>query len=147
MLRSFLYAFLTVSLFIYGAVSPLLAQNIISVKEILNSPEHFYNQTVRIEGKVTDIRDSDGNGGGTYILHANDTDISVLSSILPELSKTYKVTVQVLKGEGDSAVAFKEISRTRRNIFKNFGYLFGGLAIVLLAALVFGGSGTITNAN
>ena len=141
------YGFLTVLLIFYTAFSPLFAQSIVSVNEILKSPEHFYNQTIRIKGKVIELRMDEGGEGGIYILRADDTNISITSSILPEFNKGYKITVQVLKGSDDNPVMFREISRTRNTIFKHAGYVLGGFLIVLAAALTFGGSGTITGSN
>ena len=147
MAQSIKYGVLTLSLIIYTSFSPLFAQNTISVAEILKSPEHFFNQTIRIKGKVIEIRPDEGIEGGIYILRADDSDIPISSTILPELSKGYKITVEVLKGNDDNPVMFREVSRTRNNPLKYAGYVMGGMLIVLAAALTFGGSGTITGSN
>ncbi len=102
---------------------------------------------ISIEGKVFELRPTGETDGGTYILHANNTDIEVRSTILPELNKTYKITVFVEKGINGNSVSFKEISRVRRNIWKNVGYVLAGVGIVLVAAMVFGGSGSIGTKN
>lgn len=145
MLRIMKDALLTLALVLYGALSPALAQSVISVKDILDSPEHFYNQSVRIKGKVIETNNDGSGTSGTYILETGGMNIPIVSEILPEKDKTYKITVQIQKGPADNPVIFKEISRTKRDIFKYAAYIFGGLAIIAVAALVFGGSGTVTN--
>lgn len=146
-MRSIEYGLLTIFLLVYVSLSPLFAQGIISVNEILKSPEMFFNQTVRVKGKVIELKAGEGAVGGIYTLRADNTNIPISSAILPELNKVYKVRVQVLQGDGNNPVIFKEVARTRSNPWKYAAYVAGGVLVALAVALTFGGSGTVTTSN
>ena len=131
---------------IFVTNAPLLAQTAVTLKEVMQSPDHYYNQQIKIKGKVLDVNKEENSSGGTYLLReSKDTEITIESKILPMVGKKYKVTLEILKGEDASTVRLREVSRADYNKWKFLVYGLAGVALFFTAALVMGGTGDPNN--
>ena len=135
---------LCVGFFVTSA--PLVAQTAVKLKEVMQAPDHYYDQQIKIKGKVLEVNKEENSSGGTYLLRdSDDTEVTIESKILPIIGKKYKVTLEVLKGEDSSTVRLQEVSRADYNKWKFLVYGLAGVALFFTAALVMGGTGDPKN--
>lgn len=135
--------YLTVICIIAGlhiSILPALCQVRIDNADILRAPERYYNQQVKLLGKVSNIQAEGNSMNGTYQLQdKSGTEITILSDILPLIGKSYEVTVVVYQGQDAKTPLIREISRSEKQR-KYIGYILGGALIMAAVMIVMGGS-------
>lgn len=123
------------------SVVPALCQIRVLSVDILRAPERYYNQQIKLSGKVSNIQSEGNSMSGTYQLQdKSGVEIAILSDILPLIGKSYEVTVVVYQGQDAKTPLLREISRSEKQR-KFIGYILGGALIVAAVMIVFGGSG------
>lgn len=126
---------------LYISVIPALCQVRIANADILRAPERYYNQQVKLMGKVVNIQAEGESMSGSYVLQdRTGIEINIISDILPLIGKTYEVTVVVYQGPDAKTPLVREISRSEKQR-KYVGYILGGALIIFAVMLVMGGSG------
>ncbi len=122
---------------------PALSQMSLKIVDILRAPDKYYNQQVKISGKVTDVRAEGEAMNGLYTLVGdNNVGVEITSDILPLVGKSYDVTVVVYQGPAADKPILREISRKEKS--KSYiGWILGGVLCVMAVMLVFQGSGDV----
>ncbi len=126
------------------SVIPAFAQMELKIVDILRAPDRYYNQQVKINGKVTDVRSEDNSLSGVYTLVGDhNVGLEVISDILPLVGKSYSVTVVVFQGPSPDKPLIREISRKEKS--KSYiGWIIGGVLCVFAVMLVMQGSGDVS---
>ena len=123
------------------SVIPSFAQMQLKIVDILRSPDRYFNQQVKISGKVTNVQSEDNSMSGIYTLVGeNNVGLDIISDILPLVGKSYAVTIVVYQGPTPDKPLIREISRKERS--KSYiGWIVGGVLCVFAVMLVMQGSG------
>lgn len=123
---------------------PALCQIKMNISDIMRSPERYYNQQVKLSGKVVDVKASGNSMSGVFVLQdRKDVTAEIISDILPMVGKSYDITVVVYEGPESKVPLIREVSRKEKS--KRYIGWLAGVAFALFAVMiVYQGSGDAT---
>ena len=126
------------------SVIPSFAQMQLKIVDILRAPDRYFNQQVKVSGKVTNVEAEENSMSGVYTLVGeNNVGLDIISDILPLVGKSYAVTIVVYQGPAADKPLIREISRKERS--KSYiGWIVGGVLVVFAVMLVMQGSGNVS---
>ena len=126
------------------SVIPSFAQMQLKIVDILRAPDRYFNQQVKVSGKVTNVEAEENSMSGVYTLVGeNNVGLDIISDILPLVGKSYAVTIVVYQGPTADKPLIREISRKERS--KSYiGWIVGGVLVVFAVMLVMQGSGNVS---
>ena len=109
----------------------------INIKDILDSPEAYYWQDVKIEGEVIEIEHSEQLFQGHYILKdKNDDTIKIQCNNLPPVDTKLVVRAAVKPGKETSSIRIEELERHRPdswlgNVVFSAAFVMMGIMLIL----------------
>lgn len=110
------------------------------IADILANPSRFWNRTVTLVGQVQDVTANPaGTTRGTYTLldESCPNPLTIRTSDLPPVGRTYSVTGIVIQDATSTAPILKEVSRSAPGMASITKFLLiGGIAICLVLLIV-----------
>ena len=126
------------------SVMPAMCQMRLNLADILRSPEKYYNQQIKVSGKVVDVKSTGSSMSGVFILQdKNEVTAEIISDILPMVGKKYDITVVVYEGPDSKIPLIREVSRKEKSK-RYIGWLAAVAFSIFAVMIVYQGSGDAT---